>query len=278
MSATAEAPEAAQPRPPEHREGAGEPLLLLHGVTASWTVWRPVIPALAARHDVLAITLPGHQGAEPVPDGRRATVDELTSGIERRLDVLALESVHVAGNSLGGWIALELARRGRARSVVALSPAGAWRTNRDLARLGRLIRTGNRLLSKAGPRTERVLRRPRARRLALRSVAEHGERVPPAAIRDTIADAKGCSVLDDLYASIVESGGIAPLHDPACRVRIAWSGCDRTIPFERYGRPMLARVPSAEYATLPGVGHVPMSDDPDLVVRTILEVTAPAMR
>ena len=76
----------------------------------------------------------------------------------------------------------------------------------------------------------------------------------------------------------MKSGGIAPLPDPGCRVRIAWSGCDRTIPFDRYGRPLLDRVPDAELVTLPGVGHVPMSDDPDLVVRTILEVTAPVRR
>jgi len=241
-------------------------------------VWRSVLSNLAAHHDVLALTLPGHLGAAPLPDGCPATVDELTSGIERRLDALGLDSAHVVGNSLGGWIALELARRGRARSVVALSPAGAWRTGRDLARLARLIRTGTKLLSKAGPRTERLLRRPLARRLALRSVAERGERVPPSAIHDIIEDAKGCSILDDLYASIAASGGIAPLSDPGCPVRIAWSGCDRTIPFQRYGRPMLDRVPDAELVMLPGVGHVPMSDDPDLVVRTILEVTAPVRR
>jgi len=82
-------------------------------------------------------------------------------------------------------------------------------------------------------------------------------------------------------------GAIAPHHDVLALTlpghlggaRTAWSGCDRTIPFDRCGRPLLVdRVPDAELVTLPGVGHVPMSDDPDLVVRTILEVTAPVRR
>ena len=64
------------------------------------------------------------------------------------------------------------------------------------------------------------------------------------------------------------------LPDPGCPIRIAWGGRDRTLPFERYGKPMLEAVPSAELVMLPGVGHVPMSDDPELVARTILEVTA----
>ena len=261
-------------REPHHRGGSGEPLLLLHGLTASWTVWQPVLGALEAEHDVLALTLPGHLGAAPLPEDRPASVDELRGGVERQLDGLGLDTVHVVGNSLGGWLALELARAGRARSVVALSPAGAWRTPKDLVRLNRLIRSGAWVMAHAPDGLERLLRRPRARKLFLRSVSEHGERVPAAAMRGMFEDAAGCTVLDDLYVSIADSTGVPHLPDPGCPIRIAWGGRDRTLPFERYGKPMLEAVPSAELVMLPGVGHVPMSDDPELVARTILEVTA----
>lgn len=268
MSATARAERTA-----EHRGGTGEPLLLIHGITASWTVWLPVIERLEAHHDVIAPALSGHVAGPALPDGSPATVSELTDGLERRLDELGLETVHVVGNSLGGWLALELARRGRARSVVALSPAGAWARPRDLASLSRQLKLGSWLLSHAGRRTAAFLSRPRARRIALRSTAERGDRVPAAAIPGILQDVAGCTVLDELGASLEGTGGIDHLPDPGCRIRIAWGECDRTIPFGRYGRPMLERVPDAEYVSLPGVGHIPMSDDPELVARTILEVT-----
>lgn len=260
-------------RAPEYRGGSGEPLLLVHGVTASWAVWQPVIPRLEERHAVIAPTLAGHFGGPAME--KPVTVHELASGVERRLDDLGLDKVHIVGNSLGGWLALELARRHRALSVVALSPAGAWARPRDFADLSRRLRLGSWILSRAGERTARFLSRPRARRLALRQVSEHGDRLPAAAIPGILEDAAGCTILDDLGKSIEQAGPIAPLTDPGCPVRIAWGECDRTLPFARYGQPMLERVPDAELIMLPGVGHVPMSDDPELVARTILDLTTP---
>ena len=108
-----------------YRGGAGEPLLLLHGVTSSWRAWKPVLPMLEQHHDVWAVTMPGHLGGPPLPDGG-FSIDVVVDALIEQLDELGIdEDPHVVGNSLGGWAALELARRGRARSVVALSPAGA---------------------------------------------------------------------------------------------------------------------------------------------------------
>src|SRR3982751_6114114 len=108
-----------------HRAGSGDPLLLLHGLGLTWRCWRPVLPELERAHDVVAMDLPGFGAAPPLPRGSRPTVEALSDAIEGALDEAAgLDAVHVAGNSLGGWIAIELARRGRARSVVALAPAG----------------------------------------------------------------------------------------------------------------------------------------------------------
>src|SRR5256885_1279110 len=94
------------------RQGVGEPLLLIHGIGSSHRCWAPVIAELAAQHDVVAVDLPGFGASAPLPPEVSRTVPSLVDAVERQLDALGLESVHVAGNSMGGWIALELARRG----------------------------------------------------------------------------------------------------------------------------------------------------------------------
>jgi pimeloyl-ACP methyl ester carboxylesterase len=113
------------PAPPRSltrfREGVGDPLLLIHGLGLSWSSWNPVLPILTRAHDVLALDLPGFGTAPPLRD-QTPTVAALADAIEAELERSGLDRVHVAGNSLGGWIALELARRGRATSAVALSP------------------------------------------------------------------------------------------------------------------------------------------------------------
>src|SRR5580765_7340519 len=102
-----------------------EPLVLLHGLGMSERVWDGVRPLLEPHHDVVALTALGHRGGAS-PSRRPVTVRDLVDDAERQLDERGLSRPHVAGNSLGGWMAIELARRGRARTVCALSPAGFW--------------------------------------------------------------------------------------------------------------------------------------------------------
>ena len=109
---------------PAHRGGEGPPLVLLHGFTGSWRVWDRVLPALEREHEVLAPTLPGHAGGPPLAGAlSQATVPD---AIEAAMDAAGFETAHIAGNSLGGYVALQLAARGRAQSVVAFAPAGGW--------------------------------------------------------------------------------------------------------------------------------------------------------
>jgi pimeloyl-ACP methyl ester carboxylesterase len=108
---------------PLHRSGSGTPLLLLHGFTDTWRGWRPVLPALEEHHDVLAPTLPGHHGGDGFPVHEAMTVAGTADIIERAMDAAGFGTAHVVGSSFGGWLALELASRGRARSVTALCPS-----------------------------------------------------------------------------------------------------------------------------------------------------------
>lgn len=105
-----------------HRSGHGDPLLLIHGIGSRWQMWEPVIGTLAAQHEVIAIDLPGF-GDSPMPaPGTAPGLDSLTSLVQAFAEQIGVGRPHVAGNSLGGLIALELAKRGQARSATALSP------------------------------------------------------------------------------------------------------------------------------------------------------------
>lgn len=259
---------------PAHRTGVGSPLVLLHGLTGSWRIWRPVLSSLSRRHDVFVPTLAGHHGG-PVLE-TRVSIDALADSLEAALDEAEIQTAHVAGNSLGGWLALELARRGRARSVVAISPAGAWQTARDLQRVAAMFLWAAKLTPRLLPRIDWAIRRPRSRRLLLLRVMEHADRIPALEAVELLDDFAGCTIIEELIASIRSDGGFAgEMPSTAAPIRVAWGERDRTIPFERYGRPMAALVPGAELVMLHGVGHVPMYDDPALVSRAILEVTGP---
>src|SRR3954464_1390076 len=107
-----------------HRGGSGAPLVLIHGIGHTWRGWRPMLPMLEERFDVLAVDLPGFGRSEPFPPGVDSTPEALADAVEDEMGRAGFERAHIAGNSLGGWVALELARRGRAETVTAISPAG----------------------------------------------------------------------------------------------------------------------------------------------------------
>ena len=250
------------------REGSGEPLVLLHGVTCSEGIWRRVVPHLAAHHDTIVLTALGHRGgpsASKVP----ARVEHLVDDIEGRLKALRINSAHLAGNSMGGWVALELARRGRARSVCALSPAGTWEAGSEGHRRSRatLHRTANDT-RRARPLMPLLLRLPAARRYALRNAAAHGERASRQEVLALADDVLGCDARVDLLDTDEQ---LTPLDPAPCPITIAWSAQDQVLPLDRNGVRARELVPDARFIVLDDVGHLPMVDDPELVARTILE-------
>jgi pimeloyl-ACP methyl ester carboxylesterase len=245
-----------------------EPLLLLHGLMMSAGVWADVVPLLTDGHDV-AHTAAGHRGGSRL-DGT-ATVAVLTDEVERMLDARKLGRVHVVGNSMGGWMAIELARRGRARTVCAFSPAGFWTPGaRDEIRASHMVRRTRRRVRLAWPAAPVLLRSRRLRRLAMRDVAEHGERLTHAQALDAARDTVECPVALDL---LTPTESVAPLDPLPCPITLAWSGSDRILPPHVHGATARKRLPAAAYLTLAGVGHVPMIDDPRTCAETILACT-----
>ena len=255
-----------------HRAGSGEPLLLLHGLGLTWRCWRPVLPELQRAHDVVAVDLPGFGAAPPLPGGRRPTVGALSDAIEGALDEAGLGAVHVAGNSLGGWIAIELARRGRARSVVAFAPAG-FELPRERAYVVSLNETMRLRAMLAAP-VARVAVASRVARTAL--LAPTRGRPWRVSAADAAEEVRAFACSRGFQPTLrwtVAVGAPAGLETVAVPVRICFGTRDVMLaPFTapRYA----AAIPGADLRSLAACGHVPMADDPGRVASAITEVTA----
>jgi pimeloyl-ACP methyl ester carboxylesterase len=273
----------AEISPALYRAGSGEPVVLLHGFTGTWHHWRPVLGELVARYEVIAPTLAGHDGGPPYPLANPMSFVGATDSLERHLDELGVDSAHFVGNSMGGALALELAKRGRARSVVGLAPAGGWtegdgETERLANYFARQIRLTRALASRAGA----IMRRPSIRRIALRDMMRHGELVAPADGAEIVRAAARCAVGEKAIDAL-RGGADLSLHDLdriSCPVLIASPQFDRILPIPLHAPRLRRKIPGVESCVLAGCGHVPMWDDTSLIVRTISDFvdrhTAPA--
>jgi pimeloyl-ACP methyl ester carboxylesterase len=260
-----------------HLGGSGEPLVLLHGFTGTWEAWRPVIPMLEQHHTVFAPNLPGHYGGEPFTPGTRISIPTSLDMIEAQLDAQGIERAHFAGSSLGGWLALELAGRGRALSVTGICPAGCWEHG-PAPRLILLYFRRNDLLLKIGQPLGLlpfVARRPRSRAVALFELIARPKRVDAAGAYMMFTGAANCEVVTDAIRLAASGDMFGDLPAIDCPVRIAYGTRDLLIRWPRHYSMVCRQMPDADYVALEGLGHLAMWDDPELVARTILEVTAP---
>src|ERR1700712_4318012 len=107
-SVTSNDPGTSASRLTYDRTGRGEPLVLLHGQGFSRRCWDPIVGALAANRDVIAVDLPGHGDSPRQPTGAGSAPHDLAVAVGELLDQLDLPTAHVAGNSSGGWGGLEL--------------------------------------------------------------------------------------------------------------------------------------------------------------------------
>ncbi|MFG3303033.1 alpha/beta fold hydrolase [Micromonospora chersina] len=250
------------------RRGAGAPLVLLHGIGHHWAAWSPVLDRLAEAHDVIAVDLPGF-GRSPVPAaGLPADMPGLVAAVVELFAALGLERPHVAGNSLGGAIALELAASGAVSSATALSPAG-FCTPREL----RWALTVLTLHRNAARLPEPVLRslfgNPALRTLALGMILARPNRM---ALADALADARALREARAFRAVARAGRGYAFAGAPTVPVTVAWGTRDRILPY-RQAALARTRLPAARHLDLTGCGHVPMHDDPELVASVILDTT-----
>ncbi|MET7398638.1 alpha/beta fold hydrolase [Dactylosporangium sp. NPDC005572] len=253
------------------RSGAGEPLVLVHGIGHHWRAWEPVIPALAQHYDVVAVDLPGF-GRSPVPQhdlGMPSAVTALSEFFAEQ----GLDRPHVAGNSLGGAIALELAAAGLVRSATALSPAG-FATPAQVRRALAVLR-GHRFGSfTPAPVLRLFYRTAFGKAFSFGWLVTHPSRLTTErALSDTLALRGGKG-----FARVARHGHTYAFTATTLPVpvTVAWGDRDRIL-LPVQAEAARAALPEARHVALPGCGHVPMSDDPAAVAQVIRETAAAAV-
>jgi pimeloyl-ACP methyl ester carboxylesterase len=239
---------------------------LLHGFTDTWRTWSLVLDTLAARHDVLAVTLAGHAGGPPLGD--------LGDAVEAAMDEAGWETAHVAGNSLGGYVALQLAERGRARSVVALAPAGGWAVDdaswRDVLAY---FTTMQAQVRQVAPHAAAVAASADGRRAATQMICEHWEHLEPDLVEHLIVGAARCDGAAALIAQATQDGWPLDVARIDCPLRVVWGLQDRLLPWPSAAAAYRAAFPAADWIELDGVGHCPQLDAPLETAQLILGFT-----
>jgi pimeloyl-ACP methyl ester carboxylesterase len=255
------------------RRGTGEPLVLLHGIGHHWRGWEPVLDRLAAVHDVIAVDLPGF-GDSPWPaDVGPTDMAGTVEAIAAFLAGLGLDRPHVAGNSLGGAIALELAVAGLASSATALSPAGFYGPWGRRWAVGAL--NVHRLAAHLPAPALRAAFRVRPLRAA--SFGMIFGRPARLTVEMALLDAAALRSAR-AFATVAKMGRSYTFQgSPTVPVTVAWGTRDRILPY-RQSAVARRHLPEARHVDLPGCGHVPMNDDPDLVASVILATTRTVRR
>jgi pimeloyl-ACP methyl ester carboxylesterase len=237
------------------RIGSGEPLVLIHALGADRRMWDPVLERLAAERDVIAVDLPGFGGSPPVSPSRPI---DLAAAVAASVRALGVERPFVAGNSLGGWVALELALAGEARAVTAIAPAGLWREPLAPKRA-----TARALARGLSPLLPLLLRSGAVRRAVLAANVGHPERLPyDAALRlvRTYARSPGFLAVN----AAMRASRFTELAEIAVPVVLAWPELDRIV-----ARPHSLPA-SVRSVVLRGCGHLPTWDDPSQVAALLL--------
>ncbi len=244
------------------RKGSGEPLVLVHGIGSQWQVWTPVLDRLAGERDVVAVDLPGFGASELLTD--EVTLAALADAVAELVEALGMERPHVAGNSLGGAVALELARTGRARSATGLSPLGFAR-GREIAFAHHSLVASRALAQALAPATGVLLATGAGRTLLQSQFFARPWRVPAA---DAVLATRNLATSPGFGATLPLLSTVAP-GDLDVPVTIAWGTRDRLL-IARQGRRARGVMPQATHLWLDGCGHVPTYDDPVQVVEVLL--------
>jgi pimeloyl-ACP methyl ester carboxylesterase len=245
------------------RSGTGPPLLLVHGIGLDVSCWEPVRGLLEREREVIAVDLPGFGGSAELTVA--PTVPALASAVEAFASELGLERPHVAGNSLGGAIALELGTRGTVSSVCALSPAG-FAAGREVAYSEGTLRAIRAMARTLEPVARHAYGGPVRRTLLMNLIVSRPWRVPA----DHAAAMNHATACSPGFLPTLPNVHRWQPRPPACPATVAWGERDRLLIHSRQAPRAARLLPDARHVTLAGCGHVPMTDDPEQVARVIL--------
>ena len=249
--------------------------MCLHGFFETWRSWELVLPALERHHDVLALTLAGHAGG-PRIEGE-VTDALLADAVEGAMDEVGFDTAHLVGNSLGGYVALQLASRGRARTVVALAPAGGWaQGDESYKELLRFQSTMREFAKASAPHADAILASREGRRRATRYITTNFEHIPAELLAHQMLGIASCDGALPLIDHALRRRWTLDAEKVTCPVRIVWGTEDRLLPWPsaaaRFGSEWL---PHADWVALEGIGHCPQLDVPLETAELILGFTSP---
>lgn len=252
------------------RVGSGEPVVLLHGLGSRRQAWAPVIEIAASQRELIPLDLPGFGESPPDEAGTVLTVAEFADRVERFFAELGLDRPHLAGNSMGGGIGLELGRRGAVRSLTAISPIGFWgRPGKAWCRWALRIgyEAGQRRVSSIPPRLDLFLLRLGT------FIYSFGRpfRAPAGEVRATREAGLGAPGFLDAVTHALDYDFDDPEGLRSVPVTMAWGRRDVLLPYATQSREARRCLPWARHVSLPRCGHVPFHDDPQLLARVLLE-------
>lgn len=251
------------------RRGNGPPLVLIHGIGSQWQMWQPVLDRVSREREVVAVDLPGFGGSAELQ--APPTVEALADAVARFLDGIGLGGAHAAGNSLGGGVALAMARAGTARSACVLSPAGFG--NMREGRYARAVLIGSRRVAqRLDPYAEVAQGGPVRRTVTSWHLCARPWRIPADEAAGALRNLARSPGFEATLEAIADHrfGG----HTLDCPVTVAWGEKDRLLIYSRQSARARRLLPDARHVTLRGCGHVPTWDDPEQVARVLLEGSA----
>lgn len=251
--------------------GSGEPVVLLHPFMLSQAVWADVAVQLAdtGRYEVFAPTLAGHNGG-PRGDSWLLSASILADHVERQMDELGWRTAHLVGNSLGGWLAYELAGRGRARTVTGIAPAGGWTrwTPCKFEVIAKFL-AGLPLWLAVLAVGDRILRLPWSRQIAALPLAGSADRLTEAHLHSAVDDLSHCPAYYRLLLKTLLEPGLTDLTALTVPAHLVNCTKDRVVPAPRFTRLFTTGVAALQVSTLEGMGHIPMLEAPGAVTETI---------
>lgn len=250
------------------RAGATEakPLVFVHGLSGSWPNWLEQLPVFARDHRVVAMDLPGF-GHSPMP-AEKLSIAGYARLLDGLLERLEIDAAAIVGNSMGGFIAAELAIAfpQRAERLVLVSAAGiSTHQPRGSAQALPLLRRLERILLASGAwaaaKSDTVARRAHLRELALAVVARHPGRLSPALAAEQLRGAGTAGFLQGLEA-VLDYEIRDRLPEIACPTLIVWGASDRLISV-RDADVFAELIPGSRKVVFADTGHVSMLERPD---------------
>jgi pimeloyl-ACP methyl ester carboxylesterase len=263
-----------QTREPIHVGSGGEPIVMLHPFLCSQNVWRTVADQLAdtGRFEVFAPTMVGHNGGTRSTSWFMDTAD-LVDDVERRMDQLGWDTAHIVGNSLGGWVAFELERRGRARTLTAIAPAGGW-SQHSATKYETVLKflLGGPALIAARLIGPRILGLPFVRRIATLPVSGPADGPSHPDLVALVDDATHCSAYVQLLVKTLRLPGLLELANVAAPTQLVLCEKDRVFPTPRGNKYLIDNLPAdTKVIRLQGLGHIPMLEAPGRVTELIAD-------